>query len=57
MAKTGALALIISVVLVATMANALPPPAVPELDPSSASMGLALLAGGLLLLNGRRSKR
>jgi len=56
MAKIGALALIISISLVAA-ANALPPPAVPELDPSSASMGLALLAGGLLLLNGRRSKR
>ena len=55
MAKTGALALIISITLVAA-ADALPP-AVPELDPSSASMGLALLAGGLLLLSGRRSKR
>jgi len=54
MTKTGALALIMSVALVATAANAVP---VPELDPSSASMGIALLAGGLLLLNGRRRKR
>ena len=30
--------------------------AVPELDPGSASMGVALLAGGLLAFNGRRRK-
>ena len=54
MSKTGGLALIMSIALVATAANAIP---VPELDPGSASMGIALLAGGLLLLNGRRRKR
>jgi len=54
MSKAGAVALIIPATLVSTAANAI---VVPELDPSSASMGLALLAGGLLLLNGRRPKR
>jgi hypothetical protein len=55
MTKAGALAVIVSIVLVASAAAA--GSAVPELDPSSASMGIALLAGGLLLLNGRRPKR
>ena len=54
MSKTGVNGLIISAALVGTAANAAP---VPQLDPSSASMGIALLAGGLLLLNGRRRKR
>ena len=54
MAKAGQLVLIVSLVLVTTAANAAA--SVPELDPGSASMGLALLAGGLLVLNGRRFK-
>jgi hypothetical protein len=54
MAKAHKLALIVSLILTATAANAV---SVPELDPGSASMGLALLAGGLLVLNGRRFKR
>ncbi|HUN74690.1 MAG TPA: hypothetical protein VMU40_09260 [Steroidobacteraceae bacterium] len=29
----------------------------PEIDPSSALMGLTLLAGGLAVIRGRRSKR
>ena len=53
MTKTGMLGLIGSVLLVATAARA----AVPELDPGSASLGAALLVGGLLVLNGRRRKR
>ena len=57
MTTAGALALIVSIVLAASAANAGLITAVPELDPSSASMGIALLAGGLLLLNGRRLKR
>jgi len=57
MAKAGALALIVSIVLTASAANAGFVTAVPELDPSSASMGIALLASGLLLLGGRRPKR
>ena len=55
MTKAGALAVIVSIVLAASAAAA--GSVVPELDPSSASMGIALLAGGLLLLNGRRLKR
>ena len=55
MAKAHKLALIVSLILTATAANAVS--AVPELDPGSASMGLALLAGALLVLNGRRFKR
>ena len=42
--------------LIATRALAGPIVA-PELDPSSAATGLALLAGGLLVLNGRRKGR
>ena len=53
MNKAGVLAVIVLVGLVATSAQA----SVPELDPGSASLGLALLAGGLLLFNGRRPKR
>jgi len=30
------------------------PPAVPEIDPSSMGSALALFAGGLLMLSGRR---
>jgi hypothetical protein len=55
MTKIGVLTLVVSVLLVANSAMAIP--TVPELDPSSASMGLTLLAGGLLVLNGRRRKR
>lgn len=36
--------------------NALAIPAVPELDPGSASTGIALLAGALLVLKGRRRR-
>ena len=54
MTNIRALIAIVAIMLVAPAANASP---VPELDPSSASMGLALLAGGLLLLSGRRPKR
>jgi len=50
------LALIASVLLIATSAMA-GPASVPELDPGSASLGAALLVGGLLILNGRRRKR
>ena len=57
MAKAGALALIVSIALAASAANAGLIVAVPELDSSSASMGIALLASGLLLLGGRRPKR
>lgn len=53
MTKTRALTAILSVLLVATAAHA----SVPELDPSSASMSIALLVGGLLVLNGRRPRR
>lgn len=38
--------------LIATNAFA----SVPELDPGSAATALALLAGGLLVLNGRRKR-
>lgn len=55
MRKTRALTVVVSVLLVASAAHA--GPAVPELDPSSASMGVALLVGGLLVLTGRRLKR
>ena len=53
MTKTGLLAVIASVLLVATSAMAV---AVPELDPGSASLGVTLLIGGWLVLNGRRRK-
>ena len=56
MSKTLSLALIASVLLVATSGMAAAAP-VPELDPGSASMGLALLIGGLLVVNSQRRKR
>ena len=46
------LALLVSLLAIADNAHA----AVPELDPSSASMGIALLAGALVVLNGRRKR-
>ena len=33
------------------------PPGVPEIGPGSISAGLALLAGGVLMLRARRSKK
>ena len=54
MPRTGALALVVSLLLVASAAMAVP---IPELDPGSASLGVALLAGGLLVLTGRRRRR
>lgn len=56
MTKTACLGLIASALLVATSAMAAAAP-VPELDPGSASLGAALLVGGLLVLNGRRRRR
>jgi len=56
MANPGLLALIASVLLIATSAMA-GFASVPELDPGSASLAAALLVGGLLVLNGRRRKR
>jgi hypothetical protein len=46
-------ALMVSLLVFADNALAVP---VPELDPGSASMGLALLVGGLVVLNGRRRR-
>jgi hypothetical protein len=57
MSKAGFLGLVASVLVIATSAVAQYVPAVPELDPSSAAMGIALLTGGFLVLNGRRRKR
>ena len=47
------LALLVSLLAIADQAHAVP---VPELDPGSASMGIALLAGALVVLNGRRKR-
>jgi len=55
MSKAGLLGLITSVLLVATSAGAIP--TVPELDPGSAALGVTMLIGGWLVLNGRRRKR
>jgi len=37
--------------------NNAPPAKAPEIDPASAMAGLTLLAGGLAVLRGRRSKK
>ena len=55
MKKAGMLTAMVVLGLVAMAGKA--SAAVPELDPGAASTGIALLAGGLLLLNGRRPKR
>ncbi|MBI3786432.1 MAG: LPXTG cell wall anchor domain-containing protein [Deltaproteobacteria bacterium] len=55
MKMTGVFTLVASMLLVADAALAIS--VVPELDPGSASMGLALLAGGLLVFRGRRRRR
>jgi len=52
--KAGALGVVASVLLVATSARAAA--FVPELDPGSASLGVTLLIGGWLVLNGRRKR-
>jgi len=54
MTKAGLLGVTASVLLVATAAMAAP---VPELDPGSASLGVALLVGGWLVITGGRRKR
>ena len=50
------LILIASALLVASTALAGWAPAVPEIDLGSASMGVTLLVGGLLVINGLRRK-
>ncbi len=57
MTKAGVLGLATSLLLVATSAQAGWQVAVPELDPGSASLGITLLVGGWLVLNGRRRTR
>ncbi|HVM96867.1 MAG TPA: hypothetical protein VMT89_10785 [Candidatus Acidoferrales bacterium] len=52
MKKLSMGALVVSFLLVANAAMA--GPAVPELDPGSASTAVALLVGALAVLNGRR---
>ena len=53
MTNPSFLGLIASVLLIATSAMA---NGVPELDPGSASLGVALLVGGLLVFKGPRRK-
>ncbi|HVM96866.1 MAG TPA: hypothetical protein VMT89_10780 [Candidatus Acidoferrales bacterium] len=53
MTKMGFGTLVVSLLLVANAAMAIP---VPELDPGSASTAVALLAGALLVFRGRRKR-
>ena len=53
MTKVAWIGMVTSMLLIATAANA----TVPELDPGSASLGVALLVGGWLVFNGRRRQR
>jgi LPXTG-motif cell wall-anchored protein len=50
------LALVLVVHALGTAATASVPVAVPEINPASISAGIALLAGGVLMLRARRRK-
>jgi hypothetical protein len=54
---SAGLALMLSVHALGTNALASAPTAVPEIGPASLSAGVALLAGGVLLLRARRRSK
>ena len=58
MRTSGSLASLTALVLLGTVSNvaAGTPVAVPEISPASLSAGLAILAGGALMLRARRRK-
>jgi LPXTG-motif cell wall-anchored protein len=59
-ASLKALALVLSVHALSTLAVAAgpaPPPSVPEISPTMITGGLALLAGGVLMLRARRRSK
>ncbi len=53
----GGVALMLGVHALGTQALASVPPGVPEISPGSISAGIALLAGGILLLRARRRSK